>query len=246
MRTVFLVGLLLLVCRGASAQTITVSNFLHPDAPISRESFAAIDGPNFTDTQLVEPFSPPTSLGGVTVTVDGVPQRIRSVSPTRVVILVDGPGPAQRSLELKTKTNVIHRTALRLVTYWPSVFVQSVGETSEAYYPSGLWTTDGLTFLPLTSAPISIGPANRPTLVVIQGSGWRLNASIVQVRLNGAPCVVVAARPSALFAGQDELVFQIPHYLARRGVMDLTVSLAGRDSNFARINLGDAASLTAR
>lgn len=246
MRTVFFVGLLLLVCRGASAQTITVSNFLNPDAPISRESFAAIDGQNFTDTQLVEPFVPPTSLGGVTVTVDGIPQRIRSVSPTRVVILVDAPGPSQRSLELKTKTNVIHRTGLRLATYWPSVFVQSTGEDSEAFYPSGLWTTDGIAFRPVTSAAIPVGPVNRPTLVVIQGSGWRLNASIVQVRLNGTPCVVVAARPSALFAGQDELVFQIPHYLAGRGVMDLTVSLAGRDSNFARINLGDAASFAAR
>ncbi len=234
MRTVFFVGLLLLVCRGASAQTITVSNFLNPDAPISRESFAAIDGQNFTDTQLVEPFFPPTSLGGVTVTVDGVLQRIRSVSPTRVVIIVDAPGPSQRSLELKTKTNVLHRTALRLATYWPSIFVQSTGDNSEAFYPSGLWTIDGLTFLPLTSAAIPVGPANRPTLVVIQGSGWRLNASFVQVRLNGTPCVVVAARPSALFAGQDELVFQVPHYLA------------GRDSNFARINLGDAASFAAR
>jgi uncharacterized protein (TIGR03437 family) len=246
MRTVFFVGLLLLVCRGVSAQTITVSNFLHPDAPVSRESFAAIDGPNLTDVQLVEPFFPPTTLGGVSVTVDGVAQRIRSVSPTRVVIIVDAPGPSQRSLELRTKNNVIHRTGLRLATYWPSVFVQSTGEDSEAFYPSGLWTTDGITLRPLTSAAIPVGPANRPTLVVIQGSGWRLNSTIVQVRLNGNPCVVVAARPSALFAGQDELVFQVPHYLAGRGVFDLTVSVAGRESNFARINLGDAASFSAR
>lgn len=246
MRIVFFVGLLLLVCQGASAQTISVSNFLHPDAPISRESFAAIDGLNFTDVQLVEPFSPPTSLGGVTVTVDGVAQRIRSVSPTRVVIIVDAPGASQRSLELKTKTNVIHRTALKLATYWPSLFVQSTGEDSEAFYPSGLWTTDGITLRPLTSSAIPVGPANRPTLVVIQGSGWRLNSTFVQVRLNGAPCVVIAARPSSLFAGQDELVFQVPHYLAGRGVMDLTVSVAGRDSNFSRINLGDAASFSAR
>lgn len=246
MRYVFFVGLLLLASRGASAQTITVSNFLHPDAPISRESFAAIDGENLTDTQLVEPFSPPTSLGGVTVTVDGVAQRIRSVSPTRVVIIVDAPGPSQRSLELRTKNNVIHRTALKVATFWPSVFVQSSGEDSEAFYPSGLWTTDGITLRPLTSAAIPVGPANRPTLVVIQGTGWRLSSTIVQVRLNGTPCTVIAARPSALFAGQDELVFQVPHYLVGRGVMDLTVSAAGRESNFARINLGDAASLTAR
>lgn len=246
MRLIILVGLFVLLGLSASAQTITVSNFLHPDAPVSRESFAAIDGPNFTDTQLVEPFFPPTTLGGVTVTLDGIPQRIRSVSPTRVVILVDAPGPAVRSLELKTKTNVIHRNALQMVSYWPSVFVQSTGEDSEAFYPSGLWTTDGITLRPLTSASIPIGPSNRPTLVVIQGSGWRLNSTIVKVRLNGNSCTVVAARPSSLFAGQDELVFQIPSYLAGTGVMDLVVSVAGRESNFARINLGSAASLAAR
>ncbi len=246
MRSFFLMGLFLFLGLSAMAQTITVSNFLHPDAPVSRESFAAIDGNNFTDTQLVEPFFPPTSLGGVTVTLDGVPQRIRSVSPTRVVILVDAPGPALRSLELRTKTNVIHRTALQMATYWPSVFVQSSGEDSEAFYPSGLWTTDGITLRPLTSAAIPVGPSNRPTLVVIQGSGWRLNSTIVRVRLNGSPCNVIAARPSSLFAGQDELVFQVPSYLAESGVMDLIVSVAGRESNFARINLGAAASLTVR
>lgn len=242
MRLLFFVGFLLLLSLSASAQTITVSNFLNPDAPVARESFAAIDGPNFTDTQLVEPFFPPTSLGGVTVTLDGVPQRIRSVSPTRVVILVDAPGPSLRSLELRTKTNVLHRTGLSLVNYWPSVFVQSMGEDSEAFYPSGLWTTDGITLRPLTSAAIPVGPSNRPTLVVIQGSGWRLNSTIVRVRLNGTPCTVVAARASSLFAGQDELVFQVPAYLVNGGVMDLTVSMGGRDSNFARINLGGSAS----
>lgn len=246
MRSFFLVGLFLFLGLSAMAQTITVHNFLHPDAPVSRESFAAIDGENFTNTQLVEPFTPPTSLGGVSVTLDGIPQRIRSVSPTRVVILVDAPGPSLRSLELRTQTNVIHRTALQVVTYWPSVFVQNTGEGSEAFYPAGLWTTDGITFGPLTSTAIPVGPSNRPTLVVIQGSGWRLNSTIVRVRLNGNPCVVVAARPSSLFAGQDELVFQVPSYLAGTGVMDMIVSVAGRESNFARINLGGAAGLAAR
>ncbi|MGH9803141.1 MAG: IPT/TIG domain-containing protein, partial [Blastocatellia bacterium] len=135
---------------------------------------------------------------------------------------------------------------LRLVNYWPSVFVQSTGEDSEAFYPSGLWTTDGISLRPLTSAEIPVGPTNRPTLGVIQGSGWRLNSTIVRVQLNGNPCTVVAARASSLFAGQDELVFQIPTYLAGSGPMDLIVSVGGRESNFARINLGAAASLTVR
>ncbi len=233
-----------LLCLGLTvqAQTITVTNFLHPEAPVARESFAAIDGANFTDVQLVEPFTPPRTLGGVTAKVEGVAQRIRAVAPTRVVFLVDSRGPAVRSVEVTTKFGRTLTTTMRVVTVWPSVFVQGTGEDSESFYPSGLWTTDGIQLRPLTSEPVPVGPANRPTLVIIQGSGWRLSAGVggVRVRLNGIPCQVISSRPSALFAGQDELVFQIPSYLAGRGVMDLIVSVAGRESNYARINVGDA------
>jgi uncharacterized protein (TIGR03437 family) len=225
----------------AQAQAITTTNFLNPEAPVARESFAAIDGQNFTDVQLVEPFNPPTTLGGVTVKVSGVAQRIRAVSPTRVVILVDAAGAAVRVVELTTKSGAVHQTSMPVASMWPGLFVQATGEDSEAYIPSGLWTTDGIQLRPLTSAPLPVGPANRPTLVVIQGAGWRMaGAQGVRVRLNGVPCPVVAARASALFAGQDELVFQIPARLAGNGMMDLIVSVAGRESNYARINLGAA------
>ncbi len=232
----------------AGAQTITVRNFLHVAAPIVRESLAAIEGDNFTDVDLVEPFSPPTTLGGVTVTVNGVPQRIRSVSRTLVVFIVDAGGSGLRAVELRTKTNVVHRSSFQVATAWPGLFVQSTGEDSEAFIPSGLWTTDGIQLLPLTSAPIQVGPANRPTLVILQGSGWRQGTMMggVQVRLNGIACPLVAARSSALFAGQDELVFQVPAMLAGRGVMDMVVTVAGRESNYARINLGNAITTSAK
>lgn len=88
----------------AQAQAITMTNFLNPEAPVARESFAAIDGQNFTDVQLVESFNPPTTLGGVTVKVSGVAQRIRAVSPARDVIMVDAAGAAVRVVELTTKS----------------------------------------------------------------------------------------------------------------------------------------------
>jgi hypothetical protein len=131
---------------------------------------------------------------------------------------------------------------MRVVTVWPGVFVQGTGGGSESFIPSGLWTNDGIQLRPLTSEPVPVGPPQRPTLVIIQGSGWRFSTGVsgVKVRLNGIPCPVIASRASALFAGQDELVFQIPSHLAGRGEMDLIVSVAGRESNYARINIGDA------
>lgn len=248
MRSVLLVGLFYFLSLSVMAQTITVSNLLNPDAPVARESLAAIDGQNFSNEQLNEPFSPPTTLGGVTVTLDGVLQRIQIVSPTRVVILVDGPGKAVRALQLRSKFNVVYQATVAVSAVWPGLFVQGTGEDSESFYPSGLWTTNGLDQMAVTSAPIPVGPSVRPTFVIIQGTSLRLGTgtSGINVRLNGIACPVVAVRPSAFFVGQDELVFQIPSFLAGNGVMDLVVTVAGRNSNFARLNLGAALGLSAK
>lgn len=235
---------MLLLALSAEAQPVVIRNFLNPDAPIARESFASLEGVTFTDEARVEPFSPPRTLGGVTVRIDGIAQRIRSVSPSRVVILVDGSGGGTRAFEVTTKSGARFNGSMQVATVWPGVFVQSTGEDSEAFIPSGLWTLDGIQLRPLTSEAIPVGAATRPTLVILQGSGWRLAAGNpgVSVRLNGVPCPVIAARASSLFAGQDELVFAIPSYLAGREQMDLTVTVAGRDSNYARINLGSSVS----
>lgn len=242
MKYILFLMLFTLLTYTAHAQTITVRNFLNPDAPVARESLVLIEGTNFTDTERTEPFDPPTELEGVRVTVDGVPQRIRAVSPTQVVFIIDARGAGTRALQLRTKFNVIHNTSLRVATIWPGLFVLSTGEDSESFIPAGLWTTDGFQQTPLSSEPIPVGPPNRPTFVIVQGSGFRAAASFggARVRLNGIPAPVVAVRASALFAGQDELVFQIPSFLAGRGVLELTVTVAGRESNYARINIGAA------
>ncbi|MDQ3010278.1 MAG: hypothetical protein M3X11_06210 [Acidobacteriota bacterium] len=249
MRYLFFVALFWFFSLSALAQTITVRNFLNPDAPVARDSLALIEfvspgAETFTDQQMNDPVTAPKTLGGVMVLIDGVLQRIRSVSPTGVVILVNGAGRASRALELRTKFNVIHRTSITVASVWPSLFVQDSSIESESFYPAGLYTTDGINLLPITSASIPVGPTGRPTLVIIQVSGLRrgLGTRGLSVRLNGIQCTVVGVR-SSFFAGQDELTFQIPSFLAGNGVMDLIITVDGRSSNLARLNLGGAAGL---
>ena len=219
------------------AQDLTVSNFLNPAAPLVRETPTQIEGTNFTDVQLSDPVSTPTTLGGVQVLLDGVPQRLRSVTPTQIVFILDAAGTGSRTLDVLTKADGPRRTQITLVNAWPSIIVQSTGDTPDAYLVLGTYT-NGFTpdQKPVTSTPIPVGQ-KQPTLVTISGSGWRL-ASAVQVRLNGTPCQVIARAPSSFFPGQDELVFSIPSYLAQVGVVDLVVSVAGRESNSARLVLG--------
>ncbi|MBI1765129.1 MAG: IPT/TIG domain-containing protein [Acidobacteria bacterium] len=222
----------------ARLQSLTVKNFLNPDAPLVRESLVLVEGTNFTNLEENDPFGTPTTLAGVQVLADGIPQRIRSAAPTRVVFILDAAGLPTRALELRPKTGTPLTTQITLVNAWPAVVVQSTGEDSEAFIPSGLFTNDpGQTFLrPLTSDPIPVALA-RETLVLINGSGWRFAAN-VSVRLNGTPCKVVKVGPSGLFPGQDELAFLVPPILANYGPVDVVVTVAGREANYARLVLG--------
>ncbi len=250
MRALFFVGLWLFLSLSVSAQTITVSNFLNSDAPVARGSLALITGQTFTDEESFDPFFAPTTLSGVTVKLDGVLQRIQLVSATRAVILVQAQGKAVRTLELKTKFNVTHTATVSVATVWPGIAVQDQVEESERFYAAGTYTNDpsGIVRTAISSAPIPVGSAAFPTRVFIQCAGLRLGGSTkdVTVRLNGIPCPVVSVNASLFFAGLDEVIFQIPPYLANNGVMDLTVSVIGRDSNLARINLGPALGLTGK
>lgn len=252
MRYLFFVGLFGFLSLSALAQTITVRNSLNPDAPVARDSLALIEGEAFTTVSISDPFTMPldpstTTLGGVSVTIDGIPQRIRSVSPTQVEIVVKGAGRALRALQLRTQTNVIHNTSIYVASVWPSLPVQTTSDESGAYYPAGYWSLDptGLPTGTISSASIPVGQRRNPTKVFIQVSGLRRGAGAqgVSVRLNGIQCTVISVGPS-LFAGQNELTFEIPFFLAGNGVMDLIVTVDGRSSNLARLNLGDAAGLT--
>jgi len=219
------------------AQDLTVTNFLNPAAPLVRETLTQITGTNFTDEEKLEPSATPMTLGGVQVMLDGVPQRLRSVSPTRIVFILDAAGTGSRTLDVLTKADGPRRTQITLVNAWPSVIVQSTSDNPDAYLVLGTYT-NGFDpgQKPVTSTPIPVGQ-KQPTLVTINGNGWRL-ATVVQVRLNGTPCPVIARAPSSLFPGQDELLFSIPSHLAQVGVVDLVVSVAGRESNSARLVLG--------
>ncbi len=222
----------------AQEPTLTVKNFLNPDAPLVRGSFVLIEGMNFTDVEESDPFGTPTTLAGVQVLVDGVPQRLRTAEPTRIVFLLEAAGAAMRSVEVRPKTGAPLTTQITPVNAWPSVLVLSTGEESDAYIPSGLFTNDPSqpSLRPIVGDPLPVS-LTRDTLVLVYGSGWRF-ATNVNVRLNGTACKVVKVEPYSLLPGIDQVVFLIPPALADYGPVDLVVSVAGRESNYARLVLG--------
>jgi uncharacterized protein (TIGR03437 family) len=238
-------GSWVLACLAAAALTVaaqglTVRNFLNPDAPIVREGLTEIIGENFTDAFEQSPFDTPTVLGGVEVLLDGVPQRLRSVSPTRLIFIVETAGSSPRELRVLTKEGNTLTGQVSVVSVWPSILVQTSDELDEAaFLPSGLWTTSGISQVTITNEPIPVGRRQQPTRVTITGTGWRY-ASRVTVWLNGIECPVSLAGPAIFFPGLDELVFEIPSYLANGGGYQLRVIVGNRESNYSRITLGAA------
>lgn len=223
---------------GTTAQSITVKNFINPDAPLVRESLAMIEGQGLTNETISDPVTTPTTLGGVIVYMNGVPQRIRSVSPTAIVFIIDAAGPGSRDLTVQTKADGSRRTQIEVVNAWPGVIVQSVADDDKAYLALGVFIADPNSPIqqPISNSPVPVGQ-QRQTLVTVNGSGMRF-ASSIQVRLNGVPCQVVGVVPSSLFPGQDDLVFLLPPFLANVGAVDLGISIGGREANYSRLLLG--------
>lgn len=224
----------------ATQQTLTIKNFLNPEAPPVRGSFVLLEGLNFTDVEESDPFGTPTILAGVQVIIDGVPQRLRTVEPTRIVFILEAAGAATRGLEVRPKTGNPINAQISSVNAWPSVLVLSTGEDSNAFIPFGLYTNDpsrpSLSSIGEEPLPVAL---TRDTLVIVNGSGWRYAAN-VSVRLNGIPCKVIKTEPYSLLPGVDQVVFLVPPSLANYGTVDLVVSVAGRESNYARLVLGQA------
>jgi uncharacterized protein (TIGR03437 family) len=222
----------------APSQTLTIKNFLNPDAPLVRGSFVLLEGMNFTDSEESDPFGTPTTLANVQVIIDGVPQRLRTVEPTRIVFIVEAAGGGTRNLEVRPKTGALLNAQITVVNAWPSVIVLSTGDDSEAFIPFGLFTNDPSrpSLNPIVGEPLPVSVA-RDTLVIVYGSGWRYAAN-VNVRLNGITCKVIKVEPYSLLPGVDQVVFLIPPALANYGPVDLVVSVAGRESNYARLILG--------
>lgn len=226
-----------LMCTVTGERPITVRHALNSEAIPCRDCLTEITGAQFSEEQATEAARPPFDLAGVRVWVDGRPQRVRSVTPDQVIFVLDAP-KGFRWLIVRTQADQFLTVQFAVVDDWPGVTIAGDKDSIENFIPLGLWTPDkGSTIYPITTAPIPVGPLDRPTLVLLRGTGWR-HVRYPYVRLNGISCRLVGAFPAPGFPGEDEIVFELPHYLADNGGMDVVITIGTRSSNYARIYLG--------
>lgn len=208
-----------------------------------------------TDGQAaVAPSGPlPTTLGGITVTINGTPTPLIYVSNGQINALVpssiaDGPATVvvtNANGTLTVGTVPVTRSA-------PGIFAL---RTSGLPVAAALFTKDGVnytpTFNPEDGSPRVVDPGSRttPTYLVLFTTGLRNTpaansndangvAEAVTATIQGIPTTVTYAGKQSEFAGLDQINLIIPPALAGAGLVQVRVSVEGQASNTVVINLG--------
>jgi uncharacterized protein (TIGR03437 family) len=240
----------------ASAQTApiaVVNSASFADDTISPDELITIFGSfQTTNGQSVGASGFPTTLGGISVRINGMDAGLSFASNFQINALVpagieDGPATVTvNSSNGTTKSSVVMVTRTS-----PGIFtIRATGHGTAA----ALVTPDGISYQPVYNADgserdISAGTATQPSFLVLYGTGLRRAPAInptdsngvaesVTATIQGLPATVTFAGAVGAFSGLDQVNVQIPPQLAGTGIVKVRLSVNGRPSNSVTIRLG--------
>jgi uncharacterized protein (TIGR03437 family) len=134
---------------------------------------------------------------------------------------------------------------LRMASVSPAILYAGLEDQRDldGQLPLALWRSGKLAPRVLDGEGVPASTEGAPTVLAIQGTGWRNAGNDIRVTLGGVACAVLASGPSAVFggesAGQDQAAIEIPVALTQRGPLDLVIEAAGQRSNIARVCVRD-------
>ena len=223
------------------------------------ESIMASFGSNLSaTTQAATKLPLPTTLGGVSVLVDGKPAGLFFVSPTQINYLVPtdtASGDAQ--VTVMNGNNVVAQGKLSAPGVAPNLFT---ADASGQGLPAGLLlrvsANQQQSYEPLARfddaqnrvVPVPIQRGNGDTLyLVLFGSGFRNSpdsdgnggngvAENVQVTIGGVSAPVVFAGPAPGYAGLDQLNVQIPAGVTAGSQLTLVIKVSDGQGAMLRSN----------
>jgi uncharacterized protein (TIGR03437 family) len=172
--------------------------------------------------------TPPTSLGGVTVTIGGSAAALFYVSPTQINGVVDSAA----------------RTGVQTITVASSTGTQTAAVTIAANAPPGLFslfgtgTRDGaiLNAITFLLGDFSTRTANSPTFLALFATGLNL-ASAPVVTIGGVPVPVVFFGAAPCCDGLQQINIMLPDALAGAGRVPVVVTSNGVASNTVQVVL---------
>lgn len=195
--------------------------------------------------------TPPTTLGGIRVTVNGVEAQLFAVSNSQINFLVPALSVDQAVVVITNADGTTRVGMLSLTPASPGIFTVSGTGQGTA---SASTTTDGTTLTPITNPDgsardINPGTASQPTSLVLLTTGVRGAqasnpndsngvAEAVTATIQGLPVQVTFAGPAPGLIGIDHVILIIPPELAGVGTARVRISINGRPSNIVTIQIG--------
>jgi trimeric autotransporter adhesin len=210
--------------------------------------FQTTDGGFFSATS--QPL--PTSLGGLSVTVNGMDARLLAANNGQINLLAPQlPSDGSAIIVVNSADGTVDTTTVNIARAGPGVFTaQSTGLGPAA----ALTTSDGMNFQPVVNPDgsereVSPGTPDRPSFLVLFVTGSRNAtgtdpndpngiAEAFNVTIQNTNATVMWAGPAPGFSGLEQANVIIPPQLAGAGSVGITVSVNGRMANTTTISIG--------
>lgn len=225
-----------------TVNTVSAANYLPNAAPDSLLSTfgTGLGSGIYNATSLPLP----KSLGGTVVTVNGNTADLLYVSPTQInYVLPSNLSPGTATVEVKTNGVVVGKGTVVVDNVAPALFTITADGKG---IPAGYSTFDGIVTKALfnpdgTSRVVEAGTAQRPSYLVLFGTGLRKRSALsnVQVRIGGIVAQVDYAGPQKDYVGLDQLNVVVPTGARGSGEVDLILTVDGKQANKVRVNIGN-------
>ncbi|MGE0127248.1 MAG: CAP domain-containing protein [Blastocatellales bacterium] len=230
---------------GPTTQTVRTVNAANFAQTISPDSIVAAFGSQFTPSTLsATSFPLPMTLGGVSVTVNGIAAPLFYVSPSQVnFVAPSNVGAGTAMVKVMYNGALIGTGTVTTANISPSTFTVTANGQGVA---AAQTTFDGVSYQPVANSngsarTVTVGTATRPNFLVLYGTGMRRRSSLgaVRVTIGGIALSVDYLGAHSRLAGVDQINVRLPQSLRGRGMVDVVVTVDGRVSNVAKINIGN-------
>jgi len=172
--------------------------------------------------------TPPTSLGGVTVTIGGSSVALFYVSPTQINGVVDPSTPSGSEPVVITSPAGVHTGSVTIAANAPPGLFSLFGTG----------TRDGaiLNAITFLLGDFSTRTANSPTYLALFATGLSMT-SAPTVTIGGVPVTVVFSGPAPCCDGLQQINIMLPDSLAGAGRVPVVVTSNGMASNTVQVVL---------
>lgn len=227
---------------GQNVRTVNAANYFQTVAP---DAIAVIFGTGMASAAAAATSFPlPTSMGGIAVTMNEQPAQLFYVSASQINFVVPaGVGPGAATVKVMKNGALIGSGTVTVENVSPAIFTTAANGLGVAVAQV---TANGSTYQPTANAdgtarPVSVGTAATPNYLVLYTTGTRRRSSLsaVRVTVGGVNAAVTYLGANPRFSGLDQLNAKLPLEIRGRGMVDVVVTVDGRVSNVAKLNIGN-------